>query len=81
VFEFHFMCGPDIRALIAESRPAVVETVHRTYLAHHAGRTVNPNSYFLRFPDNPSATLAAPAFFAETERWDSGTDHTGREGD
>ncbi|WP_018788854.1 2,3-diaminopropionate biosynthesis protein SbnB [Micromonospora sp. CNB394] len=59
MFDFHVMRGPDIRALIAESRPGVVDTVRRTYLAHHAGETINPNSYFLRFPDHPSARIIA----------------------
>src|SRR5262249_5573408 len=33
--------------------------VRETYLAHHRGATVNPNSYFLRFPDRPEARIIA----------------------
>ncbi len=40
-----------------------VRIVKEAYLSHGDGRTVNPDSYFLRFPDNPGARIIAlPAF-------------------
>ncbi|GAB3804864.1 2,3-diaminopropionate biosynthesis protein SbnB [Micromonospora zhanjiangensis] len=63
MFPFHLMGGPDIRAVVERSRPQLVDRVRETYLAHHRGETVNPNSYFLRFPEKPNARIIAlPAF-------------------
>ncbi|MFG2058079.1 2,3-diaminopropionate biosynthesis protein SbnB [Micromonospora sp. NPDC048930] len=59
MFDFHVMTGPDIRAIITESRPALIERVRQTYLAHHRGETVNPSSHWLRFPDDPTARIIA----------------------
>ncbi len=39
--------------------PQVTDLVRQTYLRHAAGDTVNPPSYFLRFPDRPSARIIA----------------------
>ncbi len=52
-----------MRRLIDESRSEIIEIVRTTYLEHHRGRSVNPRSYFLRFPDKPSARIIAlPAY-------------------
>lgn len=63
MFSFHVVDGPQAAAILAANRPAVIELVRQTYLAHHDGTTINPNSYFLRFPDRPNARIIAlPAF-------------------
>jgi 2,3-diaminopropionate biosynthesis protein SbnB len=63
MFEFSVVGGRAARAIIAASRPEIVAEVQRTYLAHEAGETVNPDSYFLRFPDKPSSRIIAlPAY-------------------
>jgi 2,3-diaminopropionate biosynthesis protein SbnB len=70
VFTFHVMGGKDIRAIIEKSRAEIVTCVRDTYLAHHRGETINPNSYFLRFPEKPNARIIAlPALL----RGDPGT--------
>jgi ornithine cyclodeaminase len=59
VFTFHTMAGRDIRAIIEHSRLEIVACVRDTYLAHHRGETINPNSYFLRFPEKPNSRIIA----------------------
>jgi 2,3-diaminopropionate biosynthesis protein SbnB len=59
MFTFHVMGGKDIRAIIEKSRAEIVTCVRDTYLAHHRGETINPNSYFLRFPEKPNARIIA----------------------
>jgi 2,3-diaminopropionate biosynthesis protein SbnB len=59
MFSFQVMGGKSIRAIIETSRPEIFARVRETYLAHHRGATINPNSYFLRFPDKPDARIIA----------------------
>ncbi|MEU0054141.1 2,3-diaminopropionate biosynthesis protein SbnB [Streptomyces sp. NPDC006309] len=59
MFDFHVVGGAALRALIDVSRPDIVETVRAAYLTHDAGDSVNPNSYFLRFPQKPDARIIA----------------------
>ncbi|WP_031156821.1 2,3-diaminopropionate biosynthesis protein SbnB [Streptomyces xanthophaeus] len=63
MFEFDVVGGTTARKIISESRSDLVSVVRDAYLAHHRGDSVNPNSYFLRFPDRPSARIIAlPAY-------------------
>ncbi len=63
MFEFSVVGGRAAREIIGRSRPAIVEQVKATYLAHDAGESINPDSYFLRFPDKPdSRIIALPAY-------------------
>jgi ornithine cyclodeaminase len=48
-----------VRAILAEHGDAVFGIVRDTYRAHHAGRSINPDSYFLKFPDRPDARIIA----------------------
>lgn len=48
-----------IERWLDQHRPRVFELVREAYLAHHAGLTVNPDSYFLRFPDNDKTRIIA----------------------
>jgi len=59
MFSFHVMGGRDVRAVIEKSRPEIFACVRETYLAHHRGDTINPDSYFLRFPEKPDARIIA----------------------
>jgi N-[(2S)-2-amino-2-carboxyethyl]-L-glutamate dehydrogenase len=59
---FHVIGGPQVRAVLSGSHREVVEIVKRAYLLHHAGLSVNPRSYFLRFDDRPrDRIIALPA--------------------
>ncbi|MEU5093668.1 2,3-diaminopropionate biosynthesis protein SbnB [Streptomyces sp. NPDC020996] len=56
---FHVMGGKAVRAVVDRSRPRIRTAVQDAYLAHHHGGTINPDSYFLRFPDKPEARIIA----------------------
>ena len=65
---FHFVPGLAVEHAIAENRDRVADAVERAYRLHDLGRTVNPDSYFLRFPDRPgSRIIALPAHLAGSE--------------
>src|SRR5690606_34723990 len=59
MYEFSVVGGKAAREIISASRQDIVDVVRDTYLAHHAGDSVNPDSYFLRFPDKPDARIVA----------------------
>jgi 2,3-diaminopropionate biosynthesis protein SbnB len=56
---FHVIGGRTIRALLRARQHDVVSLVRETYRLHHAGSTTNPDSYFLRFTDKPTARIIA----------------------
>jgi 2,3-diaminopropionate biosynthesis protein SbnB len=63
VSDFHVVPGTAAAEILATSRPLVLDRVRETYLLHHQGATINPDSYFLRFPDDPgSRVIALPAY-------------------
>jgi ornithine cyclodeaminase len=57
------LTGSDIARLMEGHRAECMTQVEQAYLAHGAGKTVNPHSSFLRFPDRPTARIIAlPAY-------------------
>ncbi|MDY7090578.1 MAG: 2,3-diaminopropionate biosynthesis protein SbnB [Actinomycetota bacterium] len=63
MFSFDVVPGKVVKDLLDGSLTDVVEVVEDAYRRHDAGGTVNPDSYFLRFPDKPEARIIAlPAF-------------------
>lgn len=65
--DFSLLSGDSVKYLLAGRESDVVEWVRQTYLAHDAGKTVNPDSYFLRFPRDPdSRIIALPAYLSES---------------
>jgi ornithine cyclodeaminase len=67
MFEFDLVTGPVVHEVLAGNRPAVLDLVRQTYLDHEAGKTVNPDSYFLRFPDKPDARIIALPSFLDSD--------------
>lgn len=62
-FELSIINGKTVFDIIRARRDACVEIVRDAYLAHADGRSVNPDSYFLRFPDKPDCRIIAlPAY-------------------
>ncbi|MFB8170438.1 2,3-diaminopropionate biosynthesis protein SbnB [Kitasatospora purpeofusca] len=69
MFPFHVVPGKAVREILEADRPGVVDVVRRTYLSHRTGDTVNPDSYFLRFPEKPdSRIIALPAYVGDDLR-------------
>lgn len=59
---FAVVPGAQVRQVLQGREREVVELVERTYRLHGTGDSVNPPSYFLRFPDRPrSRIIALPA--------------------
>jgi len=62
MIEFDVISGLHIKKILDKNVARSIQTVADTYLAHHDGKTVNPDSYFLRFPNNErNRIIALPA--------------------
>lgn len=60
---FSVLNGRDVLALLDGRERETIDRVASAYLAHEAGDSVNPDSYFLRFPQKPEARIIAlPAY-------------------
>jgi N-[(2S)-2-amino-2-carboxyethyl]-L-glutamate dehydrogenase len=58
--------GRVVAELLDGRHDKVMEVVKAAYLTHAAGRSVNPDSYFLRFPEKPEARIIAlPAYLGD----------------
>ncbi|MQA12292.1 MAG: 2,3-diaminopropionate biosynthesis protein SbnB [Pseudonocardiaceae bacterium] len=63
--QFSVIPGAQVQRCLDDKSSVVVSIVEDTYRLHGNGRTVNPPSYFLRFPDRPdSRIIALPASVA-----------------
>ena len=56
---FYVVPGTTVKRVIDGNRTAVFRAVETAYRLHAAGDAVNPDSYFLRFPDKPNARIIA----------------------
>ena len=56
---FYVVPGSTVKSIIGDDRNQVFGAVEATYRLHASGGTVNPDSYFLRYPDKPSARIIA----------------------
>jgi 2,3-diaminopropionate biosynthesis protein SbnB len=56
---FAVISGGQVQRALQGREQQVVELVEATYRMHGAGDSVNPPSYFLRFPDRPSSRIIA----------------------
>src|SRR5438094_6163610 len=62
-FELSIINGKTAFDIVRAHRSDCIEIVREAYLAHADGRSVNPDSYFLRFPGKPDARIIAlPAY-------------------
>jgi 2,3-diaminopropionate biosynthesis protein SbnB len=56
---FAVISGAQVQRALQGQEQEIVELVEATYRLHGAGDSVNPPSYFLRFPDRPSSRIIA----------------------
>jgi 2,3-diaminopropionate biosynthesis protein SbnB len=56
---FAVISGAQVQRALQGREQEIVELVEATYRLHGAGDSVNPPSYFLRFPDRPSSRIIA----------------------
>jgi N-[(2S)-2-amino-2-carboxyethyl]-L-glutamate dehydrogenase len=56
---FAVVSGRQVSQVLYGREREIVDLVERTYRLHGSGDTVNPPSYFLRFPDRPSSRIIA----------------------
>ena len=56
---FAVIPGAQVRRMLQGREGQIVELVEATYRLHGAGDSVNPPSYFLRFPDRPASRIIA----------------------
>jgi N-[(2S)-2-amino-2-carboxyethyl]-L-glutamate dehydrogenase len=68
---FAVISGGQVQRALQGQEKETVELVEATYRLHGAGDSVNPPSYFLRFPDRPSdRIIALPASIGGPSRVD-----------
>src|SRR3712207_7480905 len=68
---FAVVSGAQVREALHGRETEVVALVEETYRVHGEGDSVNPPSYFLRFPDRPTARIIAlPASIGGSVRVD-----------
>jgi cysteine synthase A len=59
---FSVVPGRAVKEILDRDLVSCIHDVRMTYLAHQAGETINPDSYFLRFPKSPrNRIIALPA--------------------
>jgi ornithine cyclodeaminase len=56
---FHVVPGSAARRAIDENKQRVFEAVETAYRLHASGNAINPDSYFLRYPDRPNSRIIA----------------------
>ncbi|HTF46211.1 MAG TPA: 2,3-diaminopropionate biosynthesis protein SbnB, partial [Pseudonocardia sp.] len=56
---FSVISGAQVQGALRGRENEITELVEATYRVHGAGDSVNPPSYFLRFPDRPTSRIIA----------------------
>src|SRR5437667_5024938 len=65
-FDLSIINGKTVSDIIRAHRDECVEIVRGAYLAHAHGKSVNPDSFFLRFPEKPDCRIIAlPAYLGD----------------
>src|SRR5262249_42240411 len=65
-FELSIINGKTVFDIVQAHRNECIRIVRKAYLAHADGKSVNPDSYFLRFRDKPDCRIIAlPAYLGK----------------
>lgn len=65
-FELSIINGKVVADIVRARRSDCLDVVRDAYLAHARGQSVNPDSYFLRFPEKPDCRIIAlPAYLGD----------------
>jgi ornithine cyclodeaminase len=56
---FYVVPGSTVKRVIDDNKKQVFDAVEAAYRLHASGNAVNPDSYFLRYPNNPGARIIA----------------------
>ena len=65
-FELSIINGKTVSDIVRTHRDECIGIVRDAYLAHAHGKSVNPDSYFLRFPEKPDCRIIAlPAYLGD----------------
>src|SRR5258708_2742250 len=65
-FELSIINGKTVFDIVRAHRAECIDVVRNAYLAHADGKSVNPDSYFLQFPEKPDCRIIAlPAFLGD----------------
>src|SRR5207248_6922529 len=65
-FELSVINGKTVFDIVHAHRAECIGIVREAYLAHDHGQSVNPDSYFLRFPGKPDCRIIAlPAYLGQ----------------
>jgi 2,3-diaminopropionate biosynthesis protein sbnB len=60
---FTVLSGSAVKGILDRDPALVLDLIRDAYLLHENGETINPDSYFLRFPERPEARIIAlPAY-------------------
>jgi ornithine cyclodeaminase len=65
-FDLSIINGKTVFDIVRAHRAECINVVRNAYLAHADGKSVNPDSYFLQFPEKPDCRIIAlPAFLGD----------------
>src|SRR5512144_1572459 len=56
---FFVIPGATVKRVLDDNKQEVFDAVETAYRLHGSGQSVNPDSYFLRYPDKPSSRIIA----------------------
>jgi ornithine cyclodeaminase len=56
---FYVVPGSTVKSVIESHRNQIFDAVRAAYHLHASGESINPDSYFLRYPENPTARIIA----------------------